>query len=57
MTGMRGFVCRGFISDGVQYGVPAALLEPPPVALADAKSRYGVTTSREDECRSGLLPT
>ena len=26
-TGMRGFVCRGFISDGVQYGVPAALLE------------------------------
>ena len=25
MTGMRGFVCRGFISDGVQYGIPAAL--------------------------------
>ena len=27
MTGMRGFVCRGFISDGVQYGIPEALIE------------------------------
>ena len=29
MTGMRGFVCRGFISDGVQYGVPRELIEEP----------------------------
>lgn len=28
-TGMRGFVCRGFLSDGVQYGVPEKLIETP----------------------------
>lgn len=26
-TGLRGFVCRGFLSDGVQHGVPEKLIE------------------------------
>ena len=38
MTGMRGFVCRGFISDGVQYGIPEALIEQPVVALATQRA-------------------
>src|SRR5258708_19070534 len=35
-TGMRGFVCRGFLSDGVEYGVPPAVIEPADAALKDA---------------------
>ena len=35
-TGMRGFVCRGFLSDGVEYGVPPALIETADAALKDA---------------------
>jgi hypothetical protein len=36
-TGMRGFVCRGFFSDGADYGVPPSLIETPEAALADAR--------------------
>src|SRR5271156_7156465 len=56
MTGMRGFVCRGFISDGVQYGVPAALLEPPPVALADAKQQIRRYNQPGGRVQVGLAP-
>jgi 5-methylthioadenosine/S-adenosylhomocysteine deaminase len=38
-TGMRGFVCRGFISDGERYGVPRALIEEPEHAMADAREQ------------------
>jgi 5-methylthioadenosine/S-adenosylhomocysteine deaminase len=38
-TGMRGFVCRGFISDGEQYGVPRALIEEPEHAMGDARAQ------------------
>src|SRR5580693_2100201 len=38
-TGMRGFVCRGFISTGEQYDIPAALIEKPAVALSDARKQ------------------
>jgi 5-methylthioadenosine/S-adenosylhomocysteine deaminase len=55
-TGMRGFVCRGFISDGVQYGVPAALLEPPPVALADAKQQIRRYNQPGGRVQVGLAP-
>lgn len=37
-TGMRGFVCRGFMSEGAEYGVPDALIEEPGRALADARA-------------------
>ena len=55
-TGMRGFVCRGFISDGVQYGVPAALLEPPPIALADAKQQIRRYNQPGGRVQVGLAP-
>jgi 5-methylthioadenosine/S-adenosylhomocysteine deaminase len=38
-TGMRGFVCRGFISMGEEYDVPKALIERPKDALADARNQ------------------
>jgi 5-methylthioadenosine/S-adenosylhomocysteine deaminase len=38
-TGMRGFVCRGFISTGEQYGVPCELIEEPETAIGDARQQ------------------
>jgi 5-methylthioadenosine/S-adenosylhomocysteine deaminase len=36
-TGMRGFVCRGFISAGAELGIPERLIESPGKALSDAR--------------------
>jgi 5-methylthioadenosine/S-adenosylhomocysteine deaminase len=38
-TGMRGFVCRGFLSTGEEYGVPHALIEEPENAIGDARAQ------------------
>jgi 5-methylthioadenosine/S-adenosylhomocysteine deaminase len=38
-TGMRGFVCRGFISLGEEYGVPRKLIEKPELAIGDARKQ------------------
>ena len=38
-TGMRGFVCRGFISLGEEYGVPRELIEEPEHAIGDAREQ------------------
>jgi 5-methylthioadenosine/S-adenosylhomocysteine deaminase len=56
MTGMRGFVCRGFISDGVQYGIPEALIERPVVALADAKEQIRRYNKPGGRVQVGLAP-
>lgn len=37
-TGMRGFVCRGFMSTGREFDVPPGLIEEPGSALADARA-------------------
>jgi 5-methylthioadenosine/S-adenosylhomocysteine deaminase len=38
-TGMRGFVCRGFVSLGEEYGVPPELIEEPEHAIGDAREQ------------------
>jgi 5-methylthioadenosine/S-adenosylhomocysteine deaminase len=38
-TGMRGFVCRGFISLGEEYGIPPELIEEPEHAIGDARAQ------------------
>ena len=38
-TGMRGFVCRGFVSFGEEYGVPRELIEEPEHAIGDAREQ------------------
>jgi 5-methylthioadenosine/S-adenosylhomocysteine deaminase len=38
-TGMRGFVCRGFVSLGEEYGVPRELIEDPEHAIGDAREQ------------------
>jgi 5-methylthioadenosine/S-adenosylhomocysteine deaminase len=56
MTGMRGFVCRGFISTGVQYDIPEALIEKPAVALADAKEQIRRYNKPGGRIQVGLSP-
>lgn len=36
-TGMRGFVCRGFMTTGAQLGVPAELIETAEAVMADIR--------------------
>jgi 5-methylthioadenosine/S-adenosylhomocysteine deaminase len=56
MSGIRGFVCRGFISDGVQYDVPAALLEKPADALADARQHIRRFNQPGGRVQVGVAP-
>jgi 5-methylthioadenosine/S-adenosylhomocysteine deaminase len=37
-TGMRGFVCRGFMTMGREFDVPAALIEEPDDVIADTRA-------------------
>jgi 5-methylthioadenosine/S-adenosylhomocysteine deaminase len=55
-TGMRGFVCRGFLSDGVEYGVPPALIETPAEALADARRLITGQNRPNARVQVGLAP-
>ena len=55
-TGMRGFVCRGFISTGEQYDIPAALIERPAAALGDAKEQIRRYNQFGGRVQVGLSP-
>ena len=55
-TGMRGFVCRGFLSDGVRYGVPEKLIETPQQALADAAALIRANNRPGGRVQVGLAP-
>ena len=55
-TGMRGFVCRGFLSDGVAYGVPEPLIERPETALADARALIEAVNRPGGRVQVGLAP-
>ena len=56
MTGMRGFVCRGFISMGEEYDIPRALIEKPVDALADAKQQIRRYNQPGGKVQIGLAP-
>ena len=55
-TGMRGFVCRGFISTGEQYDIPAALIEKPANALGDARNQIRRYNQPGGRVQVGLAP-
>lgn len=55
-TGIRGFVCRGFLSDGVEYGVPQSLIETPEAALADARKLIEKQNKPGGRVQVGLAP-
>ncbi len=56
ITGMRGFVCRGFLADGVQYGVPGKLIESPRQALSDARALIEANNRPGGRVQVGLAP-
>ena len=55
-TGMRGFVCRGFLADGIQYGVPEKLIESPQQALLDARALIKANNRPGGRVQVGLAP-
>ena len=55
-TGMRGFVCRGFISTGEQYGIPSELIEAPAAALGDARQQIRRYNQPGGRVQVGLSP-
>jgi 5-methylthioadenosine/S-adenosylhomocysteine deaminase len=55
-TGMRGFVCRGFLSLGEEYGVPRALIEKPEGAMADARQLIKKYNKPGGRIQVGLAP-
>jgi 5-methylthioadenosine/S-adenosylhomocysteine deaminase len=55
-TGMRGFVCRGFLSDGFDYGVPRELIETPQAALEDARALIQNQNRPGGRVQVGLAP-
>jgi 5-methylthioadenosine/S-adenosylhomocysteine deaminase len=55
-TGMRGFVCRGFLCSGVDYGVPAELIETPEAALRDAAALIREQNRHGGRVQVGLAP-
>jgi len=56
-TGMRGFVCRGFISTGEQYGVPRELIEEPEHAIGDAREQMQRYNKPGARVQVGVAPT
>ena len=56
ITGMRGFVCRGFISMGEEYDIPRALIERPADALGDAKAQIRRYNRPGGRSQVGLAP-
>ena len=56
-TGMRGRVCRGFLTTGAELGVPVALIEAPQAALADARALMLAHNAPDGRVQVGLAPT
>jgi 5-methylthioadenosine/S-adenosylhomocysteine deaminase len=55
-TGMRGFVCRGFLSNGEQYGVPRELIEEAEHAIGDAREQIRRYNKPGGRVQVGLAP-
>jgi 5-methylthioadenosine/S-adenosylhomocysteine deaminase len=55
-TGMRGFVCRGFGSHGLEYGVPKELIEEPEHAMGDAREQMRRYNKPGGRIQIGVAP-
>ncbi|MEX2693025.1 amidohydrolase family protein [Rhizobium mongolense] len=55
-TGIRGFVCRGFMTTGQEYDVPAALIETPEKAIAGARELIQRTNKAGGRVQAGVAP-
>ena len=55
-TGIRGYVCRGFLTAGQEHGIPAALIEKPEQALADARALIQKQNRPGGRVQVGIAP-
>lgn len=56
-SGIRGHVCRGFLTAGAEHGIPPALIETPEKALADARALIARYHQPEGRVKVGLAPS
>lgn len=56
-SGIRGFVCRGFMNEGRDIGVPPELIETPAQALDDARQLIQRHNRTGNRVQVGLAPT
>lgn len=56
-TGIRGFVCRGFITGGAEVGIPVPLIETPEAALADARAQILAQNRAGGRVQVGIAPS
>ncbi len=57
ISGLRGHVCRGFLTTGREQGIPAALIESAETALADARKVIERYHHPEGRVKVGLAPS
>lgn len=57
LSGIRGHVCRGFLTTGEEHGIPAELIETPEAALADARRVIHRYHRPEGRVKVGLAPS
>ncbi len=57
LTGIRGHVCRGFLTTGEEHGIPARLIETPEAALADARALIYRYNRLESRVKVGIAPS
>lgn len=55
-TGIRGFVCRGFLSAGQEFGVPDSLIEDAGAAVEDARRLIRARNRPGARVRVGVAP-
>jgi 5-methylthioadenosine/S-adenosylhomocysteine deaminase len=55
-TGIRGFVCRGFLSTGQEFGVPSSLIEESGAAVEDARRLIRTQNRPGARVRVGVAP-
>ena len=55
-AGMRGFVCRGFLTAGAELGIPMELIEPAAKAIADTKELIGRHNKPGGQVQIGIAP-
>ncbi|MBK0122321.1 amidohydrolase [Pantoea sp. S61] len=57
VSGIRGHVCRGFLTTGAEHGIPEALIETPEAALADARDVIHRFHKANGRVKVGLAPS
>ena len=57
LSGMRGHVCRGFITAGAEFGIPPQLIETPDAALADARAQILRQNKPGGRVQVGIAPS